>query len=337
MHTTTTIHLLLLLLVAAVATLVNADAVVKDVQDDTKAASCDVLVTSDATVNGTVTSPGYPSPYPVRSHCRYDFQGHGKQRVQLVFNDFHLYHPSGDREECEGVDVLMAYVVTDGRMEKIDDFCGTTLPRQIMSNGPRLMMEFRGVYSSRYAKGFKATYSFIENFGITTGHQLTDLPCAFEYNSTTSLSGSFSSPNFPGLYPRDTECHYFFYGQNQQRVLLHFHYFDVEGVFPCEAMSASDYVEFSNFMMTRDRKYPRHCGLLKQFEIESDRKFFRVTFRSNDRLDGTGFNATYQFLEDVDPTSSLKPALPNSVQSLCPDWQRAAAVLLVAWMLLPRC
>lgn len=52
--------------------------------------------------------------------------------------------------------------------------------------------------------------------------------------------------------------------------------------------------------MARDRKYQRHCGQLKEFDIESDRKFFRVTFWSNDRLDGTGFNATYQFLNEVE-------------------------------------
>lgn len=67
----------------------------------------------------------------------------------------------------------------------------------------------------------------------------------------------------------------------------------------CEAISASDYVEFSNFM-ARDRKYSRHCGQLKEFDVRSDRKFFRVTFRSNDRLDGTGFNATYGFTDEVE-------------------------------------
>lgn len=59
--------------------------------------------------------------------------------------------------------------------------------------------------------------------------------------------------------------------------------------------------------MARDRKYSRHCGQLKDFEIESDRKFFRVTFWSNDRLDGTGFNATYQFIDDLDTANTVKP------------------------------
>lgn len=72
----------------------------------------------------------------------------------------------------------------------------------------------------------------------------------------------------------------------------------------CNTISASDYVEFSNFMSI-DARYHRHCGHLKQFHVESDRKFFRVTFRSNDRLDGAGFNASYVFLDKI---QSYRPA-----------------------------
>ncbi|KAI4472299.1 hypothetical protein M0802_016963 [Mischocyttarus mexicanus] len=50
--------------------------------------------------------------------------------------------------------------------------------------------------------------------------------------------------------------------------------------------------------MAKDRKYSRHCGQMKEFDVDSDRKFFRVTFKSNDRLDGTGFNASYVFLDE---------------------------------------
>lgn len=56
-------------------------------------------------------------------------------------------------------------------------------------------------------------------------------------------------------------------------------------------------MEFSNYM-AKDRKFTRHCGQLKEFEVYSDRKFFRVTFKSNDRLDATGFNASYEFLDE---------------------------------------
>ena len=75
-------------------------------------------------------------------------------------------------------------------------------------------------------------------------------------------------------------------------------------------MSASDFVEFSNFM-SRDRKYSRHCGQQKEFDVNSDRKFFRVTFKSNDRYDGTGFNASYVFVDD-EGNYTTKPPTSNA-------------------------
>lgn len=83
--------------------------------------------------------------------------------------------------------------------------------------------------------------------------------------------------------------------------------------FRCEAVSASDYVEFSNYMI-RDRKYPRHCGQLKEFDVYSDRKFFRVTFKSNDRLDATGFNASYVFLDEEENYTMKIPASNGSAR-----------------------
>uniref|UniRef100_V9IJZ5 Bone morphogenetic protein 1 isoform 1 n=3 Tax=Apis cerana TaxID=7461 RepID=V9IJZ5_APICE len=79
---------------------------------------------------------------------------------------------------------------------------------------------------------------------------------------------------------------------------------------PCEPVSASDFVEFSNFM-SRDRKYSRHCGQQKEFDVNSDRKFFRVTFKSNDRYDGTGFNASYVFMDD-EGNYTTKPPTSNA-------------------------
>ena len=52
--------------------------------------------------------------------------------------------------------------------------------------------------------------------------------------------------------------------------------------------------------MAVDRKMPRYCGQLKDLSMESDGPFFRVTFKSNDRFDGTGFFALYQFTPVAD-------------------------------------
>lgn len=70
------------------------------------------------------------------------------------------------------------------------------------------------------------------DFGIKIAKQLPNYPCAFELNSNDSKTGYIHSPNFPGCYPRSTECHYFFEGNDNEKVHLHFNYFDVEGVLP---------------------------------------------------------------------------------------------------------
>ncbi|KAJ8919160.1 hypothetical protein NQ315_012146 [Exocentrus adspersus] len=61
--------------------------------------SCDVVINSDTNKNGTIMSPSYPSPYPPKTTCRYEFQGRGKERVQIVFQDFNLYHSSDNPKE----------------------------------------------------------------------------------------------------------------------------------------------------------------------------------------------------------------------------------------------
>ena len=54
--------------------------------------------------------------------------------------------------------------------------------------------------------------------------------CKIYFYSKSNSYGYFSSPNYPGLYPRDIKCHYYFIGDKNQKVQITFHTFDVEGV-----------------------------------------------------------------------------------------------------------
>ncbi|ODM91856.1 Suppressor of lurcher protein 1 [Orchesella cincta] len=282
---------------------------------------CIPVVTSDNSKSGNFSSPNYPRYYPQHTHCRYDFVGHANERVQVVFTDFNLFHPDdgytqrdpdrprnlkeierarsrGRDLDCSAtdVDILSAFVYSnlENKLARIDDFCGSTPPLAVMSNGNRLTLEFKAPSSSTYVRGFSALYRFVTDFGITNGRQDPHLPCRFYFHSNETSNGTFTSPNYPGLYPRDTECHYFFQGRENEHVELHFTYFHIDGVQPCDEDTYSDYVEFSNYIPT-DRKYDRKCGTESGFKVRSDRKFFRVNFHSNDRYDATGFQATYQF------------------------------------------
>jgi hypothetical protein len=83
-----------------------------------------------------------------------------------------------------------------------------------------------------------------------------------------------------------------------------------EYFYRCEAVSASDYVQFSSQMI--DSESRRHCGQIKELHVTSDKNFLRLTFKSNDRLDGTGFKADYIFLRDSEMHSMI---MPDSVES----------------------
>ncbi len=74
-----------------------------------------------------------------------------------------------------------------------------------------------------------------QDYSINAGRQLSILPCAFQFNSTNVPADEmkiFTSPNFPGPYPRNTECHYFFYAGENEKIKIDFVYFDVEGISP---------------------------------------------------------------------------------------------------------
>lgn len=268
---------------------------------------CRQWISSDVSKNGNFTSPNYPEPYPADVHCTYQFLGKENERVQILFTDFDLFslQEPTSKDNCDGVDAVVVFITIKGQKERVDNFCGNRLPPQLMSNGPNMTVDFNSYHSGPGVRGFRAIYRFVTNYGITAGEQDTKEGCTFLFNSSVRSNGTFMSPNWPGFYPRDTECHYFFLGRNSERVFIAFAYFDVDGIPLCSPETASDYVEFSNFR-TVDRKLPRHCGTKKPDKIDSDGDFFRITFKSNDKFDGTGFEAFYQFRSNQDPANQVK-------------------------------
>jgi len=64
----------------------------------------------------------------------------------------------------------------------------------------------------------------------------------------------------------------------------------------CLESTQSDFIEFSNFNVPlTDRKMPRLCGAGNHYSVQSDGSFFRISFKSNDIFDGTGFLSRYEF------------------------------------------
>ena len=58
-------------------------------------------------------------------------------------------------------DSLQILVPNRGKYEVVESLCGDTIP--VMSNGPRMLVEFRGRNSGKGNRGFKAEYKFVES------------------------------------------------------------------------------------------------------------------------------------------------------------------------------
>ncbi|ESO01251.1 hypothetical protein HELRODRAFT_174798 [Helobdella robusta] len=106
-------------------------------------------------------------------------------------------------------------------------FCGSDKPPTLMSSGNKMAVVFSSTSETEKIKrpddGFGG-FRFRIKYSYTTA-------CKFTYRSEPNLDhGSFSSPNFPGLYPLNTRCHYQFIGQPDERVVIRFEYFDIDGL-----------------------------------------------------------------------------------------------------------
>ena len=56
------------------------------------------------------------------------------------------------------------FTIGNGKFELSDTLCGDTIPKPIMSNTNKLLLEFRGIKAGGIGnKGFKVEYRFLES------------------------------------------------------------------------------------------------------------------------------------------------------------------------------
>lgn len=129
-------------------------------------------------------------------------------------------------------------------------------------------------------KGFItfASHSFFLSSGIKCGGVLS------------APSGNFSSPNFPGPYPYETECTWLIVVAEGSSVLLSFSHFELE----YHAACAYDYLQVYNGA-SRDQGnlLGTFCGRSAPPPFASAWHVMAVVFRSDRHVAKRGFAATY--------------------------------------------
>ncbi|KHN74348.1 Suppressor of lurcher protein 1 [Toxocara canis] len=261
------------------------------------------------TERGTINSSLY-SVHDEPFKCQFIFMGSSSERVHIAFLQFNLFARIPQMENrtmrCDEVDHVTVHVLIGTRMSRVDDFCGSETPPKLMSTKNLMTLEYvvrstkalRQMMPSKEPFGFALQYEFRTDLGLSdmNAERSRNHVCYYLFNSSRRSSGSIFSPNHPGYYPRNIDCHYVFHGTEKQIVIIHFEYFDVEGFSTCDDSTHSDYVLFSNYQ-THDRTNRRYCGQVRpQHSIISESNYFRMVFKSNDIFDATGFFAHYQFI-----------------------------------------
>uniref|UniRef100_A0A2K5N728 CUB domain containing protein 2 n=1 Tax=Cercocebus atys TaxID=9531 RepID=A0A2K5N728_CERAT len=104
-------------------------------------------------------------------------------------------------------------------------------------------------------------------------------------------SGNFSSPNFPRLYPYNTECSWLIVVAEGSSVLLTFHAFDLEYHDTC----SFDFLEIYNGASPdKGNLLGRFCGKVPPPPFTSSWHVMSVVFHSDKHVASHGFSAGYQ-------------------------------------------
>ncbi|XP_065225837.1 tolloid-like protein 2 isoform X2 [Planococcus citri] len=271
---------------------------------------CDQKILSKKESNGQVFSPNYPFPYIPKTVCRYFIYGmQDVQNLERVRVDFEMFDiPKGDKtekDEC-GDRYLKIYLKGQEQTDAYDKYdyemCGENQPKTMISEGPRLVMIFASGDSQ--GRGFKAKYKFETEY-LIPGTPAPDGSCMYTYKSTSQKKGEFNSPRYPGNYPSNTTCMYYFYPTQNEQVALIFDTFKVRAdnanatvaQFGDE-LCQEDYVEIYNMYKDGSEiRIGRFCGLTSPGPIESYRGAtgMKVLLQTDANNVFSGFKARYSF------------------------------------------
>jgi len=94
--------------------------------------------------------------------------------MNIRYSIIHLIHLLADGKimkhclhSCDGADRVTAFISIGGNKEKIDDFCGSGTPRELMSNSATMSLHFHSTAVSKGARGFKARYAFVSSKNLS--------------------------------------------------------------------------------------------------------------------------------------------------------------------------
>ncbi|XP_060728751.1 neuropilin-1a-like isoform X2 [Tachysurus vachellii] len=234
---------------------------------------------------GYVTSPGYPSGYPLSQQCVWLISAPDQhQRILINFNP----HFELESRECK-YDFLEVYDGDNEKASLVGKYCGKIAPSPITSSGNSLMIKFTSDYETTGA-GFSIRYEV---------HR-TVTECSRNF---TALSGLIQTPGFPDKYPNNLECTLIIFAPKMSEIVLEFESFDMEQnpTGPAEASCRFDYLEIWDGYPTVGPHVGRYCGSSSPGRVVSYTGILSLSIHTDNAIAKGGFSCNYRIQSNHQP------------------------------------
>ncbi|CAG2107294.1 unnamed protein product, partial [Medioppia subpectinata] len=225
--------------------------------------------------DGEYVSPNYPDSYPIDSYCVWEFVVDWGQQLIITFTDFNL----GTDCELDYVQIQQGFWSDSPTTDK---YCGSTAAQEIHSSVGKIKVMFKGTATNRPSTGYRfKMYVRKEEHGC--GGLLMN------------PMGNIHSLKYPTRYDHNVECVW----NLQMHVSYHINFtfvdrFDIEKTDNCD----KDYILFEEQLDAEDdtnwSQIGKYCGTDRPQPFKSRTNKVRVTFHTNDNINGDGFKLMYQ-------------------------------------------
>ncbi|XP_053142885.1 embryonic protein UVS.2-like isoform X2 [Hemicordylus capensis] len=243
-----------------------------DVKKINKLYSCNYCSTVLPSSSGNFSSDNYPSSYPSNVRCLWLIRiPLEKVKVFLKFQDFDLqYSPN-----CAS-DYIRIYDGIDRNSSVlVDRFCGAGQLPAVVASGNMMLVEFVSNKEATVAKGFTASYTH-----VTCGRTFT------------AASGTITSPNFPGKYPKNLACVWIISAPVGSRISLTMSSFELEDINGCKY----DRLIIRDGGQIGSQVLGPYCGKMKVPAFKSTGSFLQIEFHTDIAFHYSGFKLEYSII-----------------------------------------
>ncbi|XP_066288209.1 CUB domain-containing protein 2-like isoform X1 [Branchiostoma lanceolatum] len=219
-------------------------------------------------LSGNISSPNYPNMYPGNINCAWRIMVDEGQRIVIVFKALDIE----DHGQCS-YDYLRIRDGAGTTAASLAKVCGHTLPPSVTSSGNNVLIIFRSDYSVG-GEGFDIEWSAEDLPGL-----ISNTSCEREggrYMGVQGLSGNISSPNYPNMYPKNSNCAWRIMVDEGKRIVIVFKALDIEDHGAC----SYDYLRIHDGAKSTAASLAMVCGHRLPPSVTSSENNVFLIFRS---------------------------------------------------------